>query len=75
MSNLEVRIRLASEARAMPFAEIPLRLEVIQGVTSLIEDVGFNFGGLSNGETQLSYQLTDDGEKAFLEVIVDDSEK
>lgn len=74
MANLEVRIRLASEAKAMPFAEIPFRADVIQNVTSLIEDVGYSFGDVTTGEAQLSYQFTDDGEKAYLEVLVDDSE-
>lgn len=74
MAALEVRIRLASEARAMPFAEIPFRQEVIEGVVDLIDGVGWSIGGLTTGEADLSYQITDDGEKAYLEVIVDDSE-
>ena len=71
MANLEVRIRLASGGLAMPFAEIPLKMWAIQNVVSLIEDVGANFGGYDIADAQLSYQFTDDGTKAYLEVIVD----
>jgi hypothetical protein len=74
MSNLEVRIRLASELRSMPLAEIPFRAEVISGVPTLLAEVGGIIGGVEFGIDDLSYQFTDDGEKAFLEVVVNDSE-
>jgi len=71
MANLEVRVRHQSDARAMPFGEIPFRQEVIENVVSVIEAVGGEFGGVSiPDDATLMYQFAEDGEKAFLEVVV-----
>ncbi|MFF1540450.1 hypothetical protein ACFVWL_10240 [Microbacterium sp. NPDC058269] len=72
MANLEVRIRHVDEADALPFAEIPFRREAIDGVLNLIYSTGGNLFGLSlSDEVDLSMQFAEDGEKGYLEVIVE----
>lgn len=74
MANLEVRIRHVDESDALPFAEIPFRREAIDGVLNLIYSTGGNLFGLSVAdEVELSMQFSEDGEKAYLEVIVEQS--
>lgn len=72
MANLEVRIRHVDEADALPFAEIPLRREAIDNVLNLIYSTGGNLFDLNLAtEAALSLQFADDGEKVYLEVIID----
>lgn len=72
MANLEVRVRHINEDDALPFAEIPLRREAIDGVLNLIYSTGGALFGLSLAdEVELSLQFAEDGEKVYLEVIVE----
>ena len=72
MANLEVRIRHVNEADALPFAEIPFRREAIDSVLNLIYSTGGNLFGLSLAdEVDLSMQFAEDGEKGYLEVVVE----
>jgi hypothetical protein len=70
MANLEVRIRHANDVKAMPFAEIPFRLDLITNVVNVLADVGGTIGDEDLTEATLMYQIADDGEKAYLEVVV-----
>lgn len=71
MMNLEIRIRNKDEARARPLAEIPFREEVIENVLDVIGSIGGYIGGTEIDRDSLSFQFADNGEKAFLEVIVE----
>lgn len=71
MMNLEIRIRNKDESRARPLAEIPFREEVIENVLEVIGGIGGYIGGMEIDRDNLSFQFADNGEKAFLEVVVE----
>lgn len=69
MANLEVRIRRESWVKAIPLAEIPFRPEAIDSVLPTLRGWGGEIGGATIGDTTF-VQFVDDGERAYLEVVV-----
>lgn len=71
MMNLEVRIREANDAKAVPLAEIPFRQDLIENVLTIIGGIGGYIGGVEIDKENLSFQFAADAERAYLEVVVE----